>query len=147
MAAKTPPEYPITDEQVTEFQRLVGVWRKRLHLMNWRIHKTRRRPAAHLAEVQMYPEHRLARYSVGRDWGSEPPDKDSVERTVIHELLHVRFNQMLDAAMREQEYNEVVQGEEHDVIVALEETLSAMTREIEELKRELGEAKKAHRAE
>lgn len=138
------PAYPITDAQVEEFQALLKAWRRKLHLMNWRFAMSRTRPVSDLASVKVYPEHRLVRYAVGRDWGSHPPEPDAVERLVVHELLHVRLNQLLDVAFRERDYTEAVQGEEHDVISVLEEVLVGMSLEIAELRRQLAEKRKTH---
>jgi hypothetical protein len=140
------PAYPITDEQIAEFKHLVGVWQRRLHLMNWRMVKGRARPVANLAQVRVYPEHRLVRYAIGRDWGSDAPDETAMEKLVVHELLHVRLNQLLEICFKRKTYDEQVQGEEHDVIVVFEEVLVGMSREIESLKKQLAEAKKGSHA-
>lgn len=134
--AKTKPDHPITDEQVAEFVRLVHVWQRRLHLMNWRIVKGRARPASAYADVRTYPEHRLARYSIGRDWGANPPDPDMIEKIVIHELMHIRLDNLLEAAFKERSYTKKVEAEEHDVILVFEDVLAGMSREIAELKAE-----------
>lgn len=136
------PAYPITDEEVKEFDHRLRVWQKRLHLMNWRFSRGRRRPVANLADVRCYPEHRLVRYCVGRDWGSTPPEENAIEKLVVHELMHVRLNQMLDTAFKAKSYNEAVQGEEHDVIVVFEEVLVGMSRRIEKQDAEIAELKR-----
>lgn len=124
------PAYPITDPEVKTFDRLLKLWQKRLHLMNWRFARGRRRPVANLADVRCYPEHRLVRYCVGRDWGAQPPEEGAIEKLVVHELMHVRLNQLLEVCFKRRQYDDVVQGEEHDVIVVFEEVLVGMSREI-----------------
>lgn len=119
--SKKVPEHPITPEQVDEFVRLMKVWQDRLHLGSWRIAKGRRRPAANLAEVETYPDDRLARVHVGRDWGANPGTMEDVEKVVIHELLHVLLYDL--AALAEKGDAEKVNGVEHAVIVPLTETL------------------------
>lgn len=136
------PAYPITDEQVKEFDRVLKVWQKRLHLMNWRFARGRRRPAANLADVRCYPEHRLVRYCVGRDWGAQPPEENAIEKLVVHELMHVKLNQLLDLSFKRKSYDELVQGEEHDVIVVFEEVLVGMSTKMEELKAENAQLRK-----
>ena len=130
------PAYPITDEQIAEFNRLLKVWQKRLHLMNWRLARGRARPTANLADVRMYPEDRLVRYNIGRDWGAHEPEPNAIEKLVVHELMHVRLNQLLEIAFKRRQYDEPVQGEEHDVIVVFEDILVGMSQEIEALKAE-----------
>lgn len=143
------PAYPITDAEIKEFDRLLKVWQKRLHLMNWRFARGRRRPVANLADVRCYPEHRLVRYCVGRDWGAQPPEENAIEKLVVHELMHVRLNQLLEVSFKRKQYDDIVQGEEHDVIVVFEEVLSGMSRkmaqqaeEIADLRKQLNELKK-----
>lgn len=140
------PAYPITDEQCAEFNRLLKVWQKRLHLMNWRFARGRARPAANLADVRMYPEDRLVRYNIGRDWGSHEPDPSALEKLVVHELMHVRLNQLLEVAFKRRQYDEPVQGEEHDVIVVFEDILVGMSQKIEDLKAENAKLKQENAA-
>lgn len=137
------PAHPITDDDVRRFDELVQVWRTRLRLTDWRLARGRGRPAANLAEVIIEPEHRLVRYRVGRDWGAQPPGAGLLEQTVIHELLHVRFTQMLDAAMEERQYNERVKGEEHATVIALSELIYELAAEIATLKGGQGEPGKS----
>jgi len=128
---KMEPAFPITESEIKEFDRLLRIWQKRLHLMNWRFARGKRRPVSDLADVKCYPEHRFVRYCIGRDWGNGPPGELEMEKLVVHELMHVRLNQMIDAAIAQRAYDETVQGEEHDVIVVFEEVLVGMSRKIE----------------
>jgi hypothetical protein len=128
MSTKKTPEHPITPEQVEEFARLLKVWQERLHLTSWRVAKGRRRPTASLAEVEMFPDDRLARVHVGRDWGANPGNMEDLEKVVIHELLHI----LLFDLARLAEYGEgapAVAGVEHAIIVPLTETLHKLTKQ------------------
>jgi len=121
------PEFPITPEEVVEFERLIKVWQKRLHLDGWRIHKGRRRPVSSLAEVEFSPADKQAKIHIGRDWGAGPPDPDELEETVVHELLHVLLHDLANLA--EEADEDKVHEYEHAVIVPLAKTLIKLAKE------------------
>lgn len=123
---KKPPMHPITPEQVAEFERLIPVWQERLGLHSWRIAKGRKRPAANLAEVEFFPDDRLARIHVGRDWGSSPGSPQELETVVIHELLHILLYDL--ANMAEEADEDKVHGVEHAVIVPLADALYKLSK-------------------
>ena len=129
------PEHPITDEQVTQFVALMKEWQRKLHLMNWRIVRGRRRPKSDIANVSLYPEHRMVRYEIGRQWGDDPGPND-VEEAVVHELMHVVLSPVIDAAIKAQKYDETVIGEEHAVITVFEKLLTEMSTRIRALEGE-----------
>lgn len=121
MATKKIPEFPITPEQVAEFKRLLPIWVELLSLGDWRIAFTRKRPVANHAHVEIYSDDRLARISIGRDWGSNPPTEHEIEETLVHELLHVRLYDL--AASAEKNNKETVNAFEHAAIIPLSKTL------------------------
>jgi hypothetical protein len=121
MATKKIPEFPITPEQVAEFKRLLPIWVELLNLGDWRITFTRKRPIANHAHVEIFDDDRLARISIGRDWGSNPPSEFELEDTLVHELLHVK---VFDLAKSAEKHNaETVNALEHAVIIPLSKTL------------------------
>ena len=65
-----------------------------------------------------------------------------MEKLVVHELMHVRLNQLLDVSFKRKQYDEIVQGEEHDVIVVFEEVLVGMSRKIAERDEEIAKLRK-----
>lgn len=121
MTTKKVPEYPITPEQVAEFKRLLPIWVDLLHLGDWRIAFTRKRPGANVAHVEIYGDDRLARISIGREWGSNPPTEFELEDTLVHELLHVKLYDL--AASAEKNNAETVNALEHAVIIPLAKAL------------------------
>lgn len=123
---KKPPEFPITQEDIAKFKKLIPIWQERLHLKDWRIIVVKRRPVSTLAEVVFEPDHRVVKFAIGRDWGSNPPAEDEVERIVIHELLHIRCYEL--AQLAEVGNKEEVVGAEHLLIVPLTETLLALSK-------------------
>jgi len=56
--------------------------------------------------------------------------------------MHVRLNQLLEVAFKRRQYDETVQGEEHDVIVVFEEVLSAMSRKMAQQAEEIADLRK-----
>lgn len=129
MSKKTyEPLHPITPEQVEEFKRLTALWIELLHLKEWRIKFTRKRPVANLADVEIFPSERLATISIGRDWGSHPPDENELEDTVIHELLHIKLYDLAEAA--EKASPDSVLALEHAVIIPLAQTLLKLRRKL-----------------
>lgn len=120
MSKKT-PEFPITPEQVAEFKRLLPIWVDLLNLKDWRITFTRKRPTANHADVVIYGDDRLAKISIGRDWGSNPPTEHELETILVHELLHVKVFDL--AALAEKTSPDTVAGIEHALIIPLAEML------------------------
>ena len=127
--------HPITDADVARFRELLAEWRSRLHLKSWRFVKGRRRPSGDIANVSIYPEHRLVRYEIGKSWGDEPGPAE-VEEAVIHELMHVVLSPLIDAALQAKKYDDKVTGEEHAVITVFEQLLSEMSSKIRALEGE-----------
>lgn len=121
MATKKIPEFPITPEQVAEFKRLLPIWKERLSLGDWRIVFTRKRPTANIAHVEIFPGDRVARISIGRDWGSNPPHELELEDTLVHELLHVKVYDL--AVYAEKAVPDLADGLEHAVVIPLARTL------------------------
>jgi hypothetical protein len=118
------PLNPVHDEHVRQFEEYVHKWRALLNLRDWRIARTRKRPARVMAVLESVEhEHKLARYSVGRDFGAAEVTPESLESTALHELLHLLLRPLLDVAMEHAEHNDVVLEYEHAVITVLEELL------------------------
>lgn len=143
MKSKTPPENPFLPEHHTLFDKLVARWQKRFNLVDWRIVKKPGKTSNAAEVFQFEPSHRLVRYRLGGDNGAEKVDADSLEELAIHEMLHVRFNDMIDAAIEDEEYSERVVKEEHAVIVVLQKLLLRLA----QLERELEERKKSDGSE
>jgi hypothetical protein len=121
---KDPPQNPVTDEHVERFDYYIDKWRTLLNLRNWRILRTKKREMKNMAALLgVEHEHKLARYSVGVDFGNTAVTEESLESTALHELLHLILRPMLDVAIAQGEHNDAVLEEEHSVIVVLEQLL------------------------
>lgn len=103
----------VTAADLKEFDTFVAKWQKRLNLSDWRIERAHRRSKA-MAEVSFNDEARLASYRVGANFGAEEVTADSLERTALHELLHVFLHDALTAPS---------DANEHRVINVLEKLL------------------------
>lgn len=102
-----------TEADCVAFDLYVAKWQQRLNLTDWRIERGARRPKKVMADVSFDDDARLATYRVGQDFGSEVT-ADSLERTALHELLHVFLH---DAVSNPSDANE------HRVINVLEKIL------------------------
>lgn len=105
---------PVTDEHCQAFDTYVQKWQRILGLMDWRIERSSRRSKRAMAEVTFDKGARLASYRIGVSFGSAEVTPDSLERTALHELLHVLLHDALD------DPNEAT---EHKVINTLEKLL------------------------
>lgn len=121
---KAPPLNPVSERDVAAFDRFVTRWQAILNLRNWRIERTNKRDAKHMASlVSVEHEHALARYSVGVNFGATKVTPRELESAALHELLHILLRPMIDEAVAQGEYNDAVLGYEHQVIVLLESLL------------------------
>jgi hypothetical protein len=105
---------PVTDADCIAFDAYVQKWQRILGLMDWRIERAARRSKRSMAEVTFDKGARLASYRIGVSFGSAEVNADSLERTALHEVLHILLHDALD------DPNE---STEHRVINCLEKLL------------------------
>jgi hypothetical protein len=140
MGKKSPPENPVTPEHAALFDGLFKRWLEQLNLSDWRVVKLKK-PSTNMAEItEQDTNNRIIRYKVGSDFGQHEVSLDSLEDTAIHEALHCRFHEMLEAAYEDGEYSERVIGAEHATIVVLTPLLHELAR----LKRLVAAAESDH---
>ncbi len=126
--AKKQPQNPVSKEDVELFDGLFKRWLEQMNMSDWRIHRLSR-PSAEMAEITSQDtNHRLIRYKVGTDFGGTPVTLQSLEEAAIHEALHCRFHEMLEAAYEEGEYNDRVIAAEHSTIIVLTGMLAELVR-------------------
>lgn len=87
----------VTPEDAQKFERYMRAWQDKLNLRDWRIVRSNR-ATRHMSDVKIHLEDRLAVYRVGTDFGAEPVTEHTLERTAVHELLHVQLAELIDAA-------------------------------------------------
>ena len=108
------PINPVTKEDCLAFDAYVAKWQRLLNLSDWRIERSTRRCKKNMAEVVFNDEAMLATYSIGQNFGGAEVTADSLERTALHELLHVMLRRFrLDQS----------EANEHQVVNLLEKVL------------------------
>jgi hypothetical protein len=116
------PNIP-TPEQAELFAQSVRKWQQVLSLGDWRIEKGMKPAKAAMASVEFTPAARLAVYRLG-DFGAEKITPDSLDRTALHELLHVFLHDLMTVAQDPKSSQDEVEMQEHRVINLLEKLLS-----------------------
>jgi hypothetical protein len=116
------PNIP-TPEQAELFAQSVRKWQQVLSLGDWRIEKGMKPAKAAMASVEFTPAARLAVYRLG-DFGAEKITPDSLDRTALHELLHIFLHDLMCVATDPKSSDEEIEMQEHRVINLLENLLS-----------------------
>lgn len=104
----------VTEADCAAFDGYVQKWQRLLNLSDWRIERSPKRTKRAMAEVSFDKEARLASYRIGASFGGAEVTPDSLERTALHELLHVLLHDALDNPS---------DATEHQVINVLEKLL------------------------
>lgn len=118
------PKNPLSEADVEEFERYVSHWRDVLNLRNWWVARAAVRDQANMASlISVEHEHRLARYKVGVDFLNTKVTPETLEKTALHEMIHLMLRPLIDEAIAQGEYNDAVLGYEHDVVNVLEDLL------------------------
>lgn len=133
---KSPPENPVTPDDEELFDGMFRRWLDQLNLSDWRVVKLKKRSTSMAEVTDQDTVNRIVRYKIGSDFGLHPVNLETLESTAIHEALHVRFHEMIEAAYEDGEYTERVAAAEHSTIVVLTPLLHELAR----LKRLLAKA-------
>lgn len=104
----------VTAADCAAFDGYVQKWQRLLNLADWRIERSVRRPKKVMAEVLCHDGAMLATYWIGASFGSEAVTPDSLERTALHEVLHIRLRKF---KMDQSEANE------HEIVNVFEKLL------------------------
>ncbi len=110
----------LSPEQQREFDACIGLWQRRLGLIDWRIERSRK-TTRNMAEVLIHHPDRLALYRVG-DFGAAAITSETIEATALHEALHVLLCELTNSADYGIE-GEPLRSAEHRVINVLEKLL------------------------
>jgi hypothetical protein len=116
------PNIP-TPENAELFAQSVRKWQQVLSLGDWRIEKGSKPAKAAMASVEFTPAARLAVYRLG-DFGAEKITPDSLDRTALHELLHIFLHDLMCVATDPKSSDEDIEMQEHRVINLLENLLT-----------------------
>jgi hypothetical protein len=112
-----------TPEDAKLFAQSVRKWQQVLSLGDWRIEKGSKPAKEAMASVEFNQTARLATYRLG-DFGAEKITPDSLDRTALHELLHIFLYDLLCVATDPKSSDEEIEMQEHRVINLLEQLLS-----------------------
>jgi hypothetical protein len=112
-----------TPEHIELFAQSVRKWQQVLSLGDWRIEKGSKPAKAAMASVEFTPAARLAVYRLG-DFGAEKITPDSLDKTALHELLHIFLHDLMCVATDPKSSDEEIEMQEHRVINLLENLLS-----------------------
>jgi hypothetical protein len=112
-----------TPQDAELFAQSVKKWQQVLSLGDWRIEKGIKPAKAAMASVEFTPTARLAVYRLG-DFGAEKITPQSLDRTALHELLHIFLHDLLSVATDPKSSDEDIEMQEHRVINLLENLLS-----------------------
>ena len=104
------------------FAQSVKKWQQMLSLGDWRIEKGIKPAKQAMASVEFNEAARLAVYRLG-DFGAEKITPDSLDRTALHELLHIFLHDLMMVATDPKSSDEDIEMQEHRVINLLENLL------------------------
>jgi len=112
-----------TPEDAKLFAQSVRKWQQVLSLGDWRIEKGSKPAKEAMASVEFNQTARLATYRLG-DFGAEKITPESLDRTALHELLHIFLYDLMCVATDPKSSDEEIEMQEHRVINLLEQLLS-----------------------
>ena len=112
-----------TPEDAANFAQSVKKWQQVLSLGDWRIEKGSKPAKQAMASVEFNSSARLATYRLG-DFGAEKITPESLDRTALHELLHIFLYDLMCVATDPKSSDEEIEMQEHRVINLLENLLS-----------------------
>jgi len=112
-----------TPEDAQLFAQSVRKWQQILSLGDWRIEKGSKPAKEAMASVEFNQTARLATYRLG-DFGAEKITPDSLDKTALHELLHIFLHDLMCVATDPKSSDEEIEMQEHRVINLLENLLS-----------------------
>lgn len=120
-----PPVNPVTPEDAALFSDRVQHWRHVLGLHDWRIGVSPRRSSRKvMAEVAKFDlEQRSASIRLGKDWSGESVTPEMLDKTALHEVLHVFLYELIETAKVQDQPDDVIGSAEHRVINLLEQLL------------------------
>jgi hypothetical protein len=111
-----------TPEHAELFAQNVRKWQQVLSLGDWRIEKGSKPAKQAMASVEFTPNARLAVYRLG-DFGAEKITPESLDRTALHELLHIFLHDLMVVSQDPKSSQDEIEMQEHRVINLLENLL------------------------
>ena len=112
-----------SQQDVELFSQSVKKWQQVLSLGDWRIEKGSKPAKEAMASVEFNQTARLATYRLG-DFGAEKITSESLDKTALHELLHIFLYDLMCVATDPKSSDEEIEMQEHRIINLLENLLS-----------------------
>jgi len=112
-----------TQDDAQIFAESVKKWQQLLSLGDWRIEKGSKPAKQAMASVEFTEAARLAVYRLG-DFGAEKITPESLDKTALHELLHIFLHDLMMVATDPKSSDEDIEMQEHRVINLLENLLT-----------------------
>jgi hypothetical protein len=112
-----------TPEDAQLFAQSVRKWQQILSLGDWRIEKGSKPAKEAMASVEFNQTARLATYRLG-DFGAEKITPESLDKTALHELLHIFLHDLMCVATDPKSSDEDIEMQEHRIINLLERLLT-----------------------
>ena len=116
------PNIPSSNDALI-FAKSVQKYQALLSLGDWRIEKGSKPAKNAMASVEFNEGARLAIYRLG-DFGAEKITPESLDKTALHELLHIFLHDLLIVATDPKSSDEDIERQEHRVINLLENLIS-----------------------
>ena len=116
------PNIP-TQQDAEFFAKSVRKWQQVLSLGDWRIEKGIKPAKQAMASVEFNESARLAVYRLG-DFGAEKITPESLDKTALHELLHIFLHDLMMVATDPKSSDDDIEMQEHRVINLLENLLT-----------------------
>lgn len=112
-----------TQQDAELFAQSVKKWQQVLSLGDWRIEKGTKPAKGAMASVEFTDNARLAVYRLG-DFGAEKITRESLDKTALHELLHIFLHDLMAVATDPKSSDDDIEMQEHRVINLLENLLT-----------------------
>ena len=112
-----------TPQDAKIFAQSVKKWQQILSLGDWRIEKGSKAAKQAMASVEFNEGARLATYRLG-DFGAEEITPESLDKTALHELLHIFLHDLVSVATDPKSTEDEIEMQEHRVINLLENLLT-----------------------
>lgn len=116
---------PVSAEHAQKFAGYVQNWCEALSLGDWRVVVNEKRANRKvMAEVFKFDlEQRSASVRLGKDWGAQEVSDHELNKTALHEVLHVFLYELIETAKLDPE-PDTLSSIEHRVINVLERMLA-----------------------
>ena len=116
---------PVSPEHAAKFAGHVATWCEALSLGDWRVNvsdgRSNRKVMAEVFKTDL--EQRSAAIRLGKDWGAQEVSDLELNKTALHEVLHIFLFELITAAQTKDIDPDTLSSHEHRIINVLERLL------------------------